>query len=256
MLFVHGFGCASNDWDPQVSHFSARHQTIVVDLRGHGDTAGEPGECSIQQYADDVAGVLRSRAAGPVVLVGHSMGCRVVVEAALQAPDHVAALILVDGSQFVPAMEGALRQSFAAPGGYAALIQGWFKDMFTPDSDPDVAAAAARRALRLPQPIGETLLLSMVDYDVNRLGIALAALRVPVLAIQATYTNQRRERRSLTQAQMTPYLQMLRERVPTIRIEIIPGTGHFPHVDVPARTNALIDDFLASSGLLDSGRHP
>ena len=86
IVFVHGFACAHSDWDAQVAHFSPRHQTIAVDLRGHGASPGEAAECSIERYGADVAEVMRALALPPAVLVGHSMGCRVAVEAALQAP--------------------------------------------------------------------------------------------------------------------------------------------------------------------------
>jgi pimeloyl-ACP methyl ester carboxylesterase len=81
-VFVHGFGCAHSDWDAQVAHLSPRHQTVAVDLRGHGASPGTPDECSIDQHGADVAEIMRALALPPAVLVGHSMGCRVVVEAA------------------------------------------------------------------------------------------------------------------------------------------------------------------------------
>src|ERR1700722_2058852 len=98
-VFVHGFGCAHSDWDAQVAHLSPRHQTVAVDLRGHGESPGTAAECSIERYGADVAEVTRALALPPALLIGHSMGCRVVVEAALQAPDHIAGVVLVDGSQ-------------------------------------------------------------------------------------------------------------------------------------------------------------
>jgi pimeloyl-ACP methyl ester carboxylesterase len=44
----------------------------------------------------------------------------------------------------------------------------------------------------------------------------------------------------------TPYLDMLRARVPSVQIEIIEDTGHFPQIDESGQTNALLDSFLAS----------
>jgi pimeloyl-ACP methyl ester carboxylesterase len=243
IVFVHGFGCARSDWDAQVAHFSRRHQTTAVDLRGHGANSGSAAECSIERYGADVAEDMRELHL-PAILVGHSMGCRVVIEAALQAPAHTAAVILIDGSQFAPAMEAVLQQRFAEPDGYATMVNGLFKDMFSTKIDPAVAAAVAVRASRLPRPIGEKMMSDMLRYDVGRLSASLACLRVPVMALQTTFTNENRERRSIQAGQSTPYLDMLRSTIPSVRVEIIPETGHFPQLEDSARTNALIGSFI------------
>lgn len=244
MVFVHGFGCAHSDWDAQVACFSPRHQTIAVDLRGHGDSPGSAAECSIERYGADVAEVMRALALPPAILVGHSMGCRVVIEAALQAPGHTAAVILVDGSQFAAAMEIVLRQRFASPNGYATLVETLFREMFTDRSDRSAAASVIERARRLPRLVGEKMLADMQRYDVARLSSSLASLRVPVMVVQSTFSNESRERRSMSKGQTTPYLEMVRASVPSARVEIIAETGHFPQLDAAEQTNALIESFL------------
>ena len=246
IVFVHGFACAHTDWDAQVAHLSPRHQTVAVDLRGHGASPGTAAECSTERYGADVAEVMRALALPPVVLVGHSMGCRVVIEAALQAPAQTAGVILVDGSQFAAAMADVLQQRFALPDGYATFSHGLFNDMFTAGSDKFVAASIIERAGRLPRPIGEKMLTDLQRYDAGRLTNSLSSLRVPVMALQATYSNEKRERRTLREGQTTPYLDMLRASVPSARIEIVADTGHFPQLDASAQTNALIDGFLAA----------
>jgi pimeloyl-ACP methyl ester carboxylesterase len=246
IVFVHGFACAHSDWGAQVAHLAPRYRTIAVDLRGHGDSPGTPTDCSIERYGGDVAELMRALDLPPSVLIGHSMGCRVVIEAALQAPNRTASVILVDGSQFAPAMADILRGHFATADGYTTLTDGMFTAMFTAKSDPTVAATVRARAQRLPRPIGEKMLTDMQRYDVGRLAGSLASLRVPVMALQATTTNEKRERRSMRPDQATPYLDMLRASVASVRIEIIPDTGHFPQLDEAARINALIDRFLAA----------
>ena len=248
VVFVHGFACAHSDWDAQVAHLSPRHQTIAVDLRGHGASPGTAEECTIARLAADVTAVITHLALPPAVIVGHSMGCRIAVEAAWQARDRVAGVALIDGSQFAAAMEPTLNAAFGAPGGFAALSNRWFQDMFTARSDPTVAAAVRARATRLPRDIGERLMLEMLRYDVEHLSTALASLQVPTLIVQTTYSNERRERRSMRQGQDTPYLRFVRDTVPHARVEIIEDTGHFPQLDEPARLNALLDSFLADLG--------
>lgn len=244
IVFVHGFACAHTDWDAQVAHLSPRYRTVAVDLRGHGASPGLAAECSIERYGADVAEVMRALDLPPAVLVGHSLGCRVVTEAALQAPSHTAGVILVDGSQFAAAMEAVLKERFATPEGYATITGGMFKDMFTAKSDASVAEAVVARALRLSRPIGEKMLTDLLRYDVGRFASSLASLRVPVMALQTTYSNEKRERQTMGEGQTTPYLEMVRANVPSARVEVIADTGHFPQLDERARTNALIDSFM------------
>jgi pimeloyl-ACP methyl ester carboxylesterase len=188
-----------------------------------------------------MADVMTALGMAPAVLAGHSMGCRVAVEAALQAPDRTDGVVLVDGSQFAAAMAPALLDTFAMPNGSANLIRRWFEEMFAGRSNPTIVASVVNRAERLPRLIGEKLLVDMLRYDVGRLATALADLHVPVVAIQSTYSNESRERRSMSRG-----LDMLRTRVPSIRIEIIENTGHFPQIDQSAQKNGSLDQILAA----------
>lgn len=246
VVLVHGFACAHSDWTAQIAHLTPRHRIVAVDLRGHGESAGSPDECSIERYGADVAEVMHALDLRAAVVVGHSLGCRVVTEAALQAPERVAGVVFVDGSQFAASMAEPLRAAFAEPDGFATLTGRWFREMFTNDSDQATAAAVVQRAQRLPRAIGEKMMLDLLRYDITRFSTSLGDVRVPLLAIQATYSNERRERRPLSKGQNTPFLDMLRVRLPSVRTEVIADTGHFPQIDQPAQINALLDGFLAS----------
>ena len=244
LVFVHGLCCGHTDWRLQVEHFRARHMTIAVDLPGHGATPAADA-ATIERCGAEVAALLDARAVPPAVLVGHSLGCRVVLEAASRAPHCVAGIVLVDGSRFWPAMTQTFEAAFAA-GGYETLLRGLFQQMFTPRSDAGTVAAVIERALAVPEDVGRGLLLSMVRYDVDKLEAALAGIKTPLLVLQTTFVNDKRERASMRAGQTTPYLEYIRAKVPAARVETIPGLGHFPQLDAPAETNRAIERFIGS----------
>lgn len=66
----------------------------------------------------DVAEVMRRPVIRLLSWLATALGCRVVVEAGLQALERTAAVILVEGSQFAPSMETSLMETFAAPEGF------------------------------------------------------------------------------------------------------------------------------------------
>lgn len=247
LALVHGFACAHDDWRAQVEHFSPRHDVVACDLRGHGETPGRPHECTIAHFGGDVAALAANLELRGAVLVGHSMGCRVVVEAARLDPERVAGLVLIDGSLMGtgdPAQaEAAMRQTLATIG-YAAFAEALFRQMFLAESP--VSRAVVARARALPADVGSNLFPNMVRWDIEQMPAALSAVRVPLLVIQSTYVNAERQRASMKAGQTTPWLDLVRAKVPAARIEIIPDAGHFPQIENPGEVNRLLDGFLRS----------
>jgi pimeloyl-ACP methyl ester carboxylesterase len=243
LVLVHGFSCDHTDWAAQVEALSPRHRTVAVDLRGHGRSPATGAECSIEAYAADVAAVMRSLDLAPSVIVGHSMGCRVAVEAALQVPERTAGVVLIDGSQFTTATDVLVRRRIAA-GELDAMIQELFEQMFNQKSDKARAAGIVARAARFARDVALQMTLDSIRYDTTRLEASLAALSRPLMVMQTTYTNAQRQRVQLAKGETMPYFETVRRLVAGARIEIIPETGHFPQIDAPAETNTLLADFM------------
>lgn len=246
LVFVHGFGCARSDWDAIVAHFGSAHETVAVDLGGHGTSPGGPEHRRIETHGQDVADLLKSLKLPPAVIFGHSMGCRVAMEAALRAPEHANAVMLVDGSRL--GEKGSTAYLARAKGienmGYEAFVRAAFGQMFAPTYDKTKAAAIEQRAVDRDPTIAGPLFVDIGRYDAENMDRALASLKVPLGAIQTTYTNAEGRRVSMKANETTPYLDMIRRLVPTARIDVIADTGHFPQLEKVAETNALIERFL------------
>ena len=246
IVFVHGFSCDHTDWNAQVTHFSPRHRVVSVDLPGHGKSKAPGTDCSIEAFGVAVASLMRRHDLPPAIIVGHSMGCRVAPEIAVQVPDRTLGVVLIDGSQFSAATE-ALMRGVIGEGKLDTALQGMFSAMFNEKSAPAVKSAIIERAMALPKDVAAQMTLDSVRYDLARLEPTLAAVKCPMLCIQTTVTNERRERVPVKKGEAVPYFDMLRRVVPGVEIEVIEGCGHFPQIDAPAETNALLERFIAKA---------
>jgi len=91
VVFVHGFCLHMGSWYFQrrdlLAHTGAR--LVFYDQRSHGRSGrSSAGHCTIDQLGRDLAAVLRTVApAGPVVLVGHSMGGMTIMALVRQCPE-------------------------------------------------------------------------------------------------------------------------------------------------------------------------
>src|SRR5262249_14794640 len=147
-----------------------------------------------------------------------------VLEAALRAPERVAAIVLLDGSRFPPHSDRAFESRFAA-GGDLGVVRGMFGQMFTAPRDPQTIDANLRPALTVPEQAGKAFTLSMVRYDSDMLASALERVGKPLLVLQTTFINDQRERTSIAAGQTTPYLEFIRTMVPGAHIEALAGLG-------------------------------
>jgi pimeloyl-ACP methyl ester carboxylesterase len=240
LVFVHGFGCAHEDWSAQRRALEARHEVVACDLPGHGRTPAKLEDASIAHFAREVTALL-SR---PAILIGHSMGCRVVLQAAAYKPDAVRGVVLVDGSRVgvgdPTAAQRAVAQQLDAVG-YGAFIDAFFVSMiFRPLPNRDALLARARR---LPEDFGRALFLDIVRWDAAELDSVLAAVRAPLLVIQSTAMNAERKRVTLRAGESSPWIDLLRAKIPAARVEIIPGVGHFTQLEAPDEVSRLIGGF-------------
>ena len=96
LVFVHGWCCDRHYWDAQVAFFSPRYTVICLDLAGHGDSGGQRTRWSAPAFGDDVAAVVRHIGLAQVVLIGHSMGGSVIVEAARRLSTSAIGLVGAD----------------------------------------------------------------------------------------------------------------------------------------------------------------
>jgi pimeloyl-ACP methyl ester carboxylesterase len=243
IVFVHGFACSLDDWRPQVEHFQKTHEVVACDLRGHGRTPGRPHECSIEHYGGDVAALVNNLELKGVVLAGHSMGCRVVLEAARLIPQAVAGVVLVDGSRNAtgnPDAAEAVARAAIEKNGYAAFAEMLFRQMFfRPSAEAD---AIVQRAVTSSAHVGPHLWPRTSRWDAGSMDAAFDALRCPVLAIQSTARDfATLKRRMLKRGETSPWLDYLKSR--GARVEIVPEVGHFTQLEAPGEVNRLIADF-------------
>jgi pimeloyl-ACP methyl ester carboxylesterase len=101
VLFIHGLGSSTRDWEFQVEAFASRFQVITIDLRGHGDSDKPPGPYSIPLFAKDTIALIQALGPEPVHVVGISLGGMVGFQLTVDAPDLVRSLVVVNS---MPAM--------------------------------------------------------------------------------------------------------------------------------------------------------
>lgn len=76
------------------------------DLRGRGASAGLPGPWGMGAHARDLVAILDHAGVDKALVAGHSMGGFVAVKTALEHPDRVTSLVLMDGGIALPIPPG------------------------------------------------------------------------------------------------------------------------------------------------------
>jgi len=118
ILMIHGLGSYLPAWKKNISELSKYYRVIAIDLPGYGKSSKDPHSGLMSFYAGVIADLIEKLQIGPVNLAGHSMGGQISMVLALERPELVKRLILVD------------------PAGFEAFHAGqrnWFKEVMTPN---------------------------------------------------------------------------------------------------------------------------
>jgi len=107
LVLIMGYGSAMDLWPPKfLDHLSSNYKVIVFDNRGMGYSTAPAGNFSIEEMADDAAGLLDALEIEQAHVLGWSMGSLVAQEVALRHPEKVEKLVLYaancGGAEAVP----------------------------------------------------------------------------------------------------------------------------------------------------------
>src|SRR5690606_10856415 len=120
VVFIHGLGGSLSSWQLVMGGMAGGHRMTAVDLPGHGGSskaAPADADYSLSGLAADVAATLSSGKRKPSVIVGHSLGGAVALGLALEHPDLVAGLVLIDSAALGSEIGQELLDLMATDGG-------------------------------------------------------------------------------------------------------------------------------------------
>ena len=96
VVLIHGLGLSRRLFDPMIEAFSADFAVLTYDLYGHGDSAPPPRTATLGLYAEQIADLLDATGVEHAALVGFSIGGMINRRFALDFPDRLSALAILN----------------------------------------------------------------------------------------------------------------------------------------------------------------
>jgi pimeloyl-ACP methyl ester carboxylesterase len=249
LVFVHGWSCDRTYWERQMEAFQSNHLVVALDLAGHGDSGLDRKVWSMEAFGKDVASVVEKLDLNEVILIGHSMGGSVILEAERIVPRRVSALIAVDtffNVEMILSQEQADQFLLPFRLDFRSTTRNYVTGyMFTPDTDASLKEAIATDMSLAPPEVATESLVHLVRYDTPS---ALQNLGAPIHCINSDkYATE---------------VDTARQYAPSFDVSVLPGASHFLMMENPEAFNRLleqaIDKLVAEADVdpSDKGQHP
>lgn len=232
LVFLHGWCCNRSFWNPQIKFFAEHQQVVAIDLAGHGESGMGRKDWTMAAFGQDVAAVVKHLKLPRVILVGHSMGGPVMLEAGSLLKDELVGLIAVDafgdpdeaftyrqiadyGRPFHDDFPKAMR---------AALLHD--EDFFRKGTDPQLVDRIVRVMTAAPPEMGRSAFVGMLDFANTRQRPLMSTVKVPFVCINA-------KRNAAKVADGRKYS-------PQFEVLTLPESGHFLMMEHPDEFNVLL----------------
>ena len=242
ILFFHGITSNSAVFAPLMAGLADRFTTVAVDQRGHGLSDKPEAAMTRNDYADDIAGLIRTLDRGRAILVGHSLGARNSVTAAARYPDLVRSVVAIDFTPYIEAevfdaleaRVNAGNQLFEDVAAVEAYLAGRYPNLpadaiRTRAASGYQAVEGGLRPLASPAAMAQTATGLRADLvpayrDVER----------PVLVVRG-------ETSKLVSAAALAKTSRLRPDLPVV---VVPGADHYVNEVSPEITLKAITNFI------------
>ena len=136
LVLIHGLGLSSSLWQAHLPVLCARYRVLNYDLYGHGQSRPAERPLNLSVFADQIAGLLEETVMGPAHLVGFSIGGMINRRVAMDRPDLVRSLVILNsphdrGAHMQQEVEARARK--ALDQGAEATLQAALERWFTPE---------------------------------------------------------------------------------------------------------------------------
>ncbi len=229
LLFIHGWTCRRKYWESQLAYFAQTWQVAAPDLPGHGDSnTGHRKEWRIANLARDTEDCVRELNPKQTILIGHSMGGAVVLEAARLLGKKATAVILVDtfGIDYGGLWDKDIKQ-MAAPfeTDFASAVSDLVEQNVAANTPIDIKKRVIREMSQADPTWALPLWRDLLSWDPLP---ALRELKIPIHAINGILIPESARKRC----------------APFVAETIIPGGGHFLQLEDPAGFNQTLEQVL------------
>ncbi len=233
VLALHGLGGGAYFFRGLAERLQPGYRVVSVDL------PSTPAEFSMDTWVADLGALAGERVSGPLVLLGHSMGTILALEAWARWPERIRGLIFVGGvPQVAPRIRERLSDRVRALEG-AGDLSGWGKKVspgvFSPNTfrdRPEVVAAFER--LFETQSVETYVRSCRILLGANAEAIA-GTVTVPCLAITGEHDQY---------APPEAVGEFIRKIPGTPHLDVIPNCGHLPFLEQPDAFAAAVKTFL------------
>jgi pimeloyl-ACP methyl ester carboxylesterase len=231
LVFIHGWCCDSGYWKNQVSFFSKEYTIVTVDLAGHGESGVERESWSTESFGGDVVAVVNALDLDRVILIGHSMGGPVALEAARSLGGRVLGIVGIDTFQKLGIKApDEIAKNFIKP--FEQDFVGWtpnfVKGMFLPGADSALVSWVAEDMSSAPPEVGIEAMKANLAYDPAP---ALQEIHVPIYGINGS---------------LCPVDIETGKRYAEFDVRIMEGLGHFPMLEDPEGFNGILAELVGT----------
>jgi pimeloyl-ACP methyl ester carboxylesterase len=230
LVFIHGWSCEKTYWEYQINEFSKTNTVVALDLAGHGESGLNRKNYTIAAYGKDVAAVVRANNLSDIILVGHSMGGAVAIEAARLLGDDVIGIVGADtfhdlSAKYTREQKEAYIKPFKE--NFRGNCKAFAESMFPPDADSALVNAVVRDMVAAPEDVAISSFENLLDYDPIP---SLNSISVPFVAINSTFLRTNTTGNSLVTDSFT--------------LKIIEGVGHYVMMEDPVSFNKYLKEAI------------
>lgn len=233
LVFVHGWCCDRSYWDAQLPHFAEKYKVVAIDLAGHGESGLERKDWTMKAYGEDVEAVVKKIELGQVVLIGHSMGGFVILEAERLIPEKVIGLVGADtleNFEFNFTQEQIDEWLNPMRSNFTESTSNFVRTMFTPNSDPALVEKIVADMSSAPAEVGINSFEGYCDFWRNDLTKIVMGVQAPITCINSD---------------MNPTnVGGNQQYMPSFKAKIMSGVGHFVMMENPETFNRLLEETI------------